>query len=200
MKTLYKWSVEDYHQIIESGVLEGKSVELLEGEIVTMSPEKPIHSSRIDAVADYLRNLLRGIAKVREAHPITLDTSEPEPDIAIVQFNDHNYSDRHPYPQDIYWLIEVRPRAADRRKGMRTFEVSNRTLNKDLKEKPITYARNGILEYWVIDLLNNKLWVFTQPEQNGYLNKREITSGIINPVSFPNINMKVNKLIDADRR
>lgn len=56
MKTLYKWSVEDYHRIIESGVLEGKSVELLEGEIITVSPEKPIHSSRIDTVADYLRS------------------------------------------------------------------------------------------------------------------------------------------------
>lgn len=57
MKTLYKWTVEDYHRIIESGVLEGKSVELLQGEIVSMSPEKPIHSSRIDTVADYLRDI-----------------------------------------------------------------------------------------------------------------------------------------------
>ncbi|MEM7595536.1 MAG: Uma2 family endonuclease, partial [Cyanobacteria bacterium P01_A01_bin.83] len=95
MKTLYKWSVEDYHQIIESGVLEGKSVELLEGEIIAVSPEKPIHSSRIDTIADYLRNVLRGIAKVREAHPITLDNSEPEPDIAIVHFEDKNYASRH---------------------------------------------------------------------------------------------------------
>jgi hypothetical protein len=42
MKTLYKWSVEDYHQIINSGVLEGKSVELLEGEIIEISPESPL--------------------------------------------------------------------------------------------------------------------------------------------------------------
>ncbi len=84
MKTLYKWSVEDYHQIIESGVLEGKSVELLEGEIIAMSPENPIHSSRIDTIADYLRDKLKDQAKVREAHPITLDNSEPELDVAIV--------------------------------------------------------------------------------------------------------------------
>ena len=45
MKTLYKWTVEDYHQIIESGVLKGKSVELLQGEIIAVSPEKPIHST-----------------------------------------------------------------------------------------------------------------------------------------------------------
>lgn len=179
MKTLYKWSVEDYHRIIESGVLEGKSVELLEGQIVTVSPEKPIHSSRIDTVADYLRGLLQGKAKVREAHPITLDNSEPEPDIAIVRFDDDNYASHHPYPQDIYWLVEI----------------SNSTLTKDLEEKPVTYARNGITEYWVIDLLHDKLWVFTKPEQNGYANKQEVVTDNINPVSFPDLTIEVDRLL-----
>ena len=179
MKTLYKWTVEDYHQIIESGVLEDKSVELLDGEIITMSPEKPIHSSRIDTVADYLRDLLRGKAKIREAHPITLDNSEPEPDIAIVRPQANNYASRHPYPQDLHFLIEV----------------SNNSLSKDLEEKSVVYAQNGIPEYWVIDLPHNKLWVFTQPEQNGYADKREVVTGIINPVSFPKIGIEVSKLL-----
>ena len=179
MKTLYKWTVEEYHQIIESGVLSGKSVELLQGEIVTMSPEKPIHSSRIDTVADYLRDRLQKTAKVREAHPVTLDNSEPEPDIAIVRPQADNYASRHPYPQDIYLLIEV----------------SNNSLNRDLEEKSIVYAQNSILEYWVIDLPHNKLWVFTQPQQNGYANKQELVTGNINLVSFPNITIEVNKLL-----
>ena len=179
MKTLYKWSVEDYHQIIESGVLEGKSVELLEGEIIIVSPEKPIHSSRIDTVADYLRSILQGKAKVREAHPITLDNSEPEADIAIVRFDSNNYASHHPYPQDIYWLIEI----------------SNSTLAKDLEEKSLTYARNGIAEYWVIDLPHSKLWVFTQPQQNSYVNKQEIVAGNINPVLFSDVNIEINKLL-----
>jgi Uma2 family endonuclease len=179
MKTLYKWTVEDYHQIIASGVLEGKSVELLAGEIITMSPEKPIHSSRIDTVADYLREKLQGTAKVREAHPVTLDNSEPEPDIAVVRFEADNYATRHPYPQDIYWLIEV----------------ANNTLNKDLGDKSIIYAQNGIPEYWVIDLPHNKLWIFTQPEQNGYACKQEVVLGRINPVSFPDIGIEVSKLL-----
>ena len=178
MKALYKWTVEDYHQIIASGVLEGKSVELLQGEIVTMSPEKPIHSSRIDTVADYLRNLLQGIAKVREAHPVTLDNSEPEPDIAIVRLQADNYASRHPYPQDIYLSIEV----------------SNNSLSKDLEEKSVIYAQNGIPEYWVIDLRHNTLWLFRQPEQNGYADKQELVS-TINPVAFPNTTIEVSKLL-----
>ena len=147
MKTLYKWTVEDYHQIIESGVLEDKSVELLDGEIVTMSPEKPIHSSRIDTVADYLRDLLRGKAKIREAHPITLDNSEPEPDIAIVRFDDNNYASRHPYPQDIYWLVEVSNSTLVKAEqcGLGGFP-HEQLFQEDLEEKPITYARNGIAE------------------------------------------------------
>lgn len=184
MKTLYKWSVEDYHRIIEAGVVDGKSVELLSGEIVTMSPEKPIHSSRIDSVADYLRNVLQGKAKVREAHPITLDNSEPEPDIAIVRFEDSNYATRHPYAQDIYLLIEV----------------SNSTLSRDLEEKSVIYARNGIPEYWVIDLLNNKLWVFTNPQQDSYLDKQEIITEIINPIAFPEIKIKLDALLKEELR
>ena len=179
MKTLYKWTVEDYHQIIESGVLEGKSVELLQGEIVTMSPEKPIHSSRIDTVADYLRDLLRGKAKVREAHPVTFDNSEPEPDLAIVRLKVDNYTSRHPYPKDIYLLIEV----------------SNNSLSKDLEEKSVVYAQNGIPEYWIIDLRHNKLWLLTQPEQNGYADKQEVVTGTINPIAFPNITIEVSKLL-----
>ncbi len=80
MKTLYKWSVEDYHQMIETGLLEGKQVELLEGEIINMSPEGIPHSYTNHSVAKYLRKLLPKLAVVREAHPITLDNSEPEPD------------------------------------------------------------------------------------------------------------------------
>ena len=180
MKTLYKWSVADYHQIVESGVLAGKSVELLEGEIISMSPESPIHSSRIDTVAEYLRRVLQRNAKVREAHPITLDNSEPEPDIAIVRFNNNNYATRHPYAQDIYWLVEI----------------ANRTLTKDLSEKSVTYARNGIGEYWVIDLVNNKLWLFRDPENDSYQIKQELTTGVIKPIAFPQIDIEVERLLN----
>lgn len=179
MKSLYKWSVTEYHQMIETGLLEGKPVELLEGEIVKMSPEGPLHTSTNYLVAEYLRELLRGKAVIREAHPITLDNSEPEPDIAIVASPYTNYLTRHPYPQDIYWLIEV----------------SERTLKKDLEEKTIIYARNGISEYWVIDLPHKKLWVFKQVEKGRYQNCDEFTTGIINPITFRDLDVEVNKLL-----
>ncbi|MDJ0535815.1 MAG: Uma2 family endonuclease [Xenococcaceae cyanobacterium MO_207.B15] len=179
MKTLYKWSVEEYHRMIETGLLEGKSVELLEGEIITMSPEGIPHTFTNHSVVEYLRKLLAGLAIVREAHPITLDNSEPEPDIAVVRLPDTIYAQHHPYAQDIYWLIEI----------------ADRTLNKDLFEKNITYARNGIAEYWVIDLPNKKLWVMTNPQDNNYLDVQEFTTGIVKPVAFLNIEVELNKLL-----
>ena len=119
-----------------------------------MSPEGVPHSYTNRSVADYLRSLLNDIAIVREAHPVTLDNSEPEADLAIVRLPKEIYKQHHPYPKDIYWLIEVRPTACKAGKVMlthddgtsvpsdarrktkdlsactRTFEISNRTLDK----------------------------------------------------------------------
>ena len=166
--TTYKWSIAEWHELINSGLLAGKKVELLEGEIVQMSPEGIPHSYTQQSVSDYLRELIRGKAHIRDAHPITLDNSEPEPDIAIVCLPVSTYAQHHPYPQDIYWLIEV----------------SNRTLTKDLEQKTITYARNGIAEYWVIDLQNNKLVVHTNPQGDRYCQIVEYKSGTISPLAF----------------
>ena len=129
--TTYKWSIEEWHELVDSGVLEGKPVEFLEGEIIEVSPEGVEHSYTNSSVVKYLRNILSNLAEVRESHPITLDNSEPEPDIAIVRLPESIYRNHHPYPQDVYWLVEI----------------SNKTLKKDLEQKLVTYARNGIPEY-----------------------------------------------------
>lgn len=98
MKTLAKWSVEDYHRMIEAGILCDRRVELLAGEIVEMSPETPIHYNTTKRGAKYLEALLLDKADVRFNGPVTLTDSEPEPDIAIVRLPESTYSDRHPEP------------------------------------------------------------------------------------------------------
>ncbi len=176
---IYKWSIDEWHELVDSGILEGKPVELLEGEIIEMSPEGIEHSYTNQSVSDYLRNLLKGKAQIRESHPITLDNSEPEPDIAIVRLPATIYRHHHPYPQNIYWLIEV----------------SNKTLKKDLEQKIITYARNGIPEYWVIDLKNKKLIVHTQLQNSRYSQITEYLSGKIRSQAFPDIEIDIEKLL-----
>jgi Uma2 family endonuclease len=179
MKILHKWSVEDYHRMIETGILDGKPVELLKGEIIEMSPEGIPHSFTNDSIAEYLREQLRGIAKVREAHPVTLDDSEPEPDISVVRLPNTIYAQHHPYAQDIYWLIEI----------------ANNSLDKDLNEKRTLYASSGIPEYWIVDLKHKKLWVFTKPQNDDYSQIQELTSGTITPLAFPNIVIEIARLL-----
>ena len=108
-----------------------------------------------------------------------MDNSEPEPDVAIVRLPDTIYRTHHPYPQDIYWLIEI----------------SNRTLKIDLNQKKITYARNGIPEYWIIDLVNKKLIVHTQLQNNNYTQVKEYTKGTTSSLAFPNVAIALDKLL-----
>jgi len=175
----YKWSIEEWHELVNSGLLEGKPVEFLEGEIIEVSPEGIEHSYTNDSVVKHLRKILIDLADVRESHPITLDNSEPEPDIAIVRLPSTIYRDHHPYPQDIYFLVEI----------------SNRTLKKDLGQKIITYARNGIPEYWVVDLINKKVIVHTQVKNDSYSKVVEYTTGTVSPLAFPNVAIALNELL-----
>ena len=175
----YKWSIDKWHELVDSGVLEGQKVELLEADIVEMSPEGVEHSFTNESIVIYLRNKLSRLAHVRESHPITLDNSEPEPDITIVRLPLTIYRTHHPYAEDIYWLIEV----------------SQRTLKKDLEQKVTTYARNGISEYWVIDLKNKKLIIHTQPSKDKYLQIVEYQSGTVTPQAFADIKIAVDKLL-----
>ena len=182
MSTSIEWSVDDYHRMIESGILNNRSVELLEGEIIAVSPKEPLHRFTNDSIAEYLRELLKGVAKVFEAHPITLSNSEPEPDIAIVRLPNTNYLTRHPYPKDIYWLIEI----------------SNTTLEDDLNRKKKIYAKEGINEYWVIDLKNTNLIIFREPSGNDYQNKLTLDRGTISSIAFPNLNIEVRKIFEIN--
>jgi Uma2 family endonuclease len=175
-----KWSIQEYHQMIESGLLDNRQVELISGEIIEMSPEGALHSSFCGEIGEYLRRILGDQAKIREAHPITLpDSSEPEPDIAIVRNLSTLYRDRHPYPEDIFWLIEV----------------SDSTLTKDLGIKKDLYASVGIEEYWVINLQESVLVVFNNLTSAGYQATASFTDGIISPAAFPHISINIQRLL-----
>jgi len=97
--TIAQWSVDDYHQMIEVGILCDRQVELLDGNIVEMVPTDPLHDFLGDEVADYLRDLLSNHARVRECKGVTLPTSEPQPDIAIVERI--SYREHHPQVKTI---------------------------------------------------------------------------------------------------
>ncbi|BAQ66827.1 Uma2 family endonuclease [Geminocystis sp. NIES-3709] len=181
MKTLVKWTVQDYHQMIKSGILIKRNCELINGEIVEMSPELPHHYNTAKKSVNYLENLLQGKADVRFNGPITLSNSEPEPDIAIVKPPESKYDLHHPYPEDILWLIEV----------------ANSSLNKDLSWKKKIYAEAQISEYWVISLPAQELIVFRQPEKDNYLQEISWQKPVINTLAFPDVDIIVSKLFKS---
>lgn len=177
-----KWTLEEYHQLIDKGMLENKQVELLKGEIVEMPPEGEPHADTSTESGNYLVRLLGERALVRHAKPITLpNQSEPEPDIAIVQPpRNREYRNHHPYPENIFWLIEY----------------SSSSLSKDLEIKTKVYAEVDIPEYWVVNLKTRTLIVFREPRSGQYTSRQEYTSGSITPLAFPDISIKVSTIID----
>lgn len=177
--TLYKWTLDRYHAAIDAGLFDDQPVELLQGDIIIMTPEREPHACYSSDGAEYLRRLLGDRASVREAKPVTLpNRSEPLPDIAIVQPPLRRYLDYHPYPENIFWLIEY----------------SDTTLTKDLGAKKQVYAEAGIQEYWVADLKNAQLTVFRDLVNQDYQTELILKEGVISPLSFPDVGVNARRL------
>lgn len=179
--TIAKWTLDDYHRMIELGLLEGRHVELLNGEIIARAPEGPEHAYLGDEAGKYLTHLLGDQARVREGRPVTLsNNSEPEPDIAVVKPLGPIYRQHHPYSEDIFWLIEF----------------ANTSLAKDLDAKRKAYATAEIQEYWVVDLKHRQLNVFREPGAGDYRSEQIFTSGEVRPLAFPDIAIAVQRFLE----
>ncbi|MCT7981060.1 Uma2 family endonuclease [Laspinema olomoucense] len=177
-----KWSLEDYHQIIKTGLLNDRPVELLAGEIVKMSPEGEAHAFFSSETGSYLTRVLGDRAFLRHAKPITLpNQSEPEPDLAIVQPLGREYLSHHPYPENIFWVIEY----------------ANTSLEKDSTLKYHIYAEAGIPEYWLVNLQTTELIIYRQPRGRDYGSKMTLKEGEISPLAFPDVTIPIQAIISA---
>lgn len=177
--TVARWKIDDYHAMNEAGLLVGRQVELLNGLIIEMSPEGPLHSSLNRDTGELFRSQLGSRARVSEGKPITLiNNSEPLPDIAIIRPG--YYRESHPTQDDVYLAIEF----------------SNSSLAKDLNEKRLVYAGAGIEEYWVVNLRDRQLIVFRNPINGDYQSEQKLTDGLISPLAFPDIIIEVNQLLN----
>ena len=175
------WTVDEYHRLVDEGVLDDEPVELLKGEIVVMAAEGVPHASISTEAGEYLTLLLAEHAQVRQAKPMTLSAvnSEPEPDLAIVRRSPQQYRDHHPYPDDVLWLVEY----------------ANTSLSKDLDEKKRVYAEAGILEYWVVNLRDMTVLVFRDPEAGTYRYEQTLESGVIHPLAVPDVAVSIDRLL-----
>lgn len=149
---LYKLSVEQYHQMIENGTLmDDDPVELIEGVLVFKMPKYPPHVFATGRLSKRIPQLLPDGWHYRAQEPVTLPDGEPEPDGTIVRGTDTDYIRRHPHPSDVAILIEV----------------AEATLDRDRRMKLRTYAKAGILEYWIVNLMNCTIAAYSDPDPSG---------------------------------
>ncbi|NJO77439.1 MAG: Uma2 family endonuclease [Cyanobacteria bacterium RM1_2_2] len=174
------WSVKEYHRMLKAGILTSVDrVELLDGQIIQMSPQLPPHAGTVQRIDKYFKQLLSNQADVRVQLPITLSTSEPEPDIAVVQISSNDYGDRHPGTENIFLMIEV----------------ADRTLNFDCEQKAAIYAKAEIADYWVINVNQRQVHVFRQPDGGMYQSKMIVSANSsLAPLAFPTLEIPLNLL------
>jgi Uma2 family endonuclease len=179
--TTAKWSVEDYHRMIEAGLLNDRPVELLNGEIIEMTPEREPRAFYSRTSAKYLERLLGEQVEVLQGKPITIpaNNSEPQPDIAVVQPLGREYLQHHPYPENVFLLIEF----------------SDSSLKKDLDPKAKAYARAGIAEYWVVNLQAMELVVMRDPFEGEYRSQVTWREDAINPLAFADVSVSVQQML-----
>jgi Uma2 family endonuclease len=155
------WTREEYEQLDGTGYFaSGQRVELVEGVIYEMSPQKGRHAAGIRGVEEALRAVFRQGYDVRTQLPIALGAdSEPEPDVAVVPGSWRDYPDAHPTT------------------AVLIVEVSDSSSFHDRERKRALYARAGIPEYWILDLSEDRLEVYRNPVENGYRTRLLLSSG-----------------------
>lgn len=176
-------SVSDYHKMIAAGIFkENDRVELIYGEIVKKSAVHSPHSSRVTRISQFFfRNLSTKSAIVSIQDPITLPTvnSEPEPDIVIAKYQEDFYLEHHPTPADIHLVIEV----------------SHTTLAYDRRVKTSLYAEAEIPLYWIINVEEEQIEVYTQPKNGEYSTKNVFEKGEKFHLDIFDLDIEVNALL-----
>jgi Uma2 family endonuclease len=148
--------------MVDGGILrEDEPLELIDGELVVVSPQGPAHAARVAYLTHRLQDVYRQRAHVRAQLPVDLRPHNlPEPDLAIVAGDPRAYRQRHPGQLDVWLAVEV----------ARTSQALDR-------RKIAIYGAAGIPVYWLIDLENGRIEVFSDPVGGGYASQEVLRTG-----------------------
>ena len=140
-----RWTREDYYRLAEQGWFCGRRVERIGGEILETSPRLSRHSTSVLLVENALREAFGPGHCVRTQMPLEFIDSDPEPDAAVVPGNPRSWAAKHPAT------------------AVLVVEVSDTTLAFDRSDKASLYARAGIADYWIVNLIDRCVEVHREP-------------------------------------
>lgn len=175
------FNVGEYYRMAEAGILtEDDRVELIEGEIVEMSPVGSRHAGCVRRLNALLSRLVGQVAIVGVQDPIRLDDySEPEPDITLLRLREDFYSHEHPRPSDVLLVVEV----------AETSDYYDREVKVPL------YAGAGVAEVWLVALPTNTVRQFAQPVNGQYQYQQHLKRGqTIQSIAVPELSLAIDEI------
>ncbi len=176
------FTVDEYYEMARVGILtESDHVELIEGEIVEMSPIGSRHQAIVDELAYIFFNAVGDRARLRIQGPLRLaDVTEPQPDVQLLTQREDRYVNNHPTQLDALLVVEV----------------ADTSLAYDREYKSTVYSMRGVPELWVLDVNSPRLFVMREPAELGYRVIMELEAGdVISPLALPDLSFAVSDLL-----
>lgn len=177
------FTVTEYEQMIQAGIFrEDDRLELMDGEIFEMAPIGSRHAACVRRLQRLLTRALGERALVDTQNPVKLhDYSEPLPDVVLLKHRPDLYAAGHPQPGDVLLAVEV----------------ADTSLAYDQEIKVPAYARSGIVEVWVVDLISVCVHVYRTPSAGQYRDTMRLQRGTtLTPQAFPDLILLVEHLFD----
>ena len=176
------FDVDEYHRMAQAGILsEDDRVELIDGEILAMTPIGPRHNAAVNRANRALVPIVGDDAIVQVQGSVRLGRfNEPEPDIALLRPQSDFYASRLPGPADILLLIEI----------------AESSLNYDREVKTRIYSQAAVQEYWLVDLGARSISCYSEPREGAYQRRRQGRPGqSIAPAALPQCAISVDALL-----
>ena len=180
--TRHRFTWDDYHAMVAAGALKDDDrVELIEGEIVDMTPIGSRHGAAVDLLNRWLVMGCGTRAIVRVQGPVRVGAhSEPQPDLLALVPRDDFYRDKSPTADDVLLLIEV----------------ADSSLQYDQTVKLPLYARAGVREVWLVDLVRNEVQVHREPTPSGFgFVERRGRGSLVEPIALSGLSLQVDELL-----
>ncbi len=177
----YKFTIEDFQHLYESGLLDAKDrIELLNGELIIMHAIGYRHAQAVTNLNAELGEQARRRFKISPQNPVELEEhSAPQPDLTLVPWSRRD-SKRHPTPEEVFLIIEV----------------GDSSVRYDREDKQRAYAATGIREFWLLNLEDDILEIYRQPEGPAYREKIIVLAdGVASPLAFPDVVIALSEIL-----